>query len=419
MSINSASMKKFALPLGLLVLAVLVLGGYFGWYKSQPGDTPSPALGEDVKIGVILGFTGPIESLTPGMAESAELAMQEASESGLLLGGSTAVSVRADSTCVDAAAATAAAERLVNADKVAAIMGADCSGVTTAVANNVAVPNGVVMVSPSATSPALSTIEDNGFFHRTAPSDARQGQVLAEVLADRGIKNVAVTFTNNDYGKGLSESFANAFTAAGGSIAISAAHEDGKADYAAEVGALAASGAEHLAVFGYVDQGGKGIIQGALDADAFRNFILADGMIGKSLIEAIGDDLDGTIGTLPGGADEAAARFLDYAEENGVDGDGPFRGESYDAAALLLLAAQAAGSADRAAIQSKMETVANAPGEEIHVGELAQGLKILAEGGDVDYVGATGVEFNEVGEVLGSYRELEVIDGEFETVQVR
>ncbi len=419
MSINSASIKKFALPLGLLVLAVLVLGGYFGWYKSQPGDTPPTALGEDVKIGVILGFTGPIESLTPGMAESAELAMKEASESGLLLGGSTAVSVRADSTCVDAAAATAAAERLVNADKVAAIMGADCSGVTTAVANNVAVPNGVVMVSPSATSPALSTIEDNGFFHRTAPSDARQGQVLAEVLADRGIKNVAVTFTNNDYGKGLSESFANAFTAAGGSIAISAAHEDGKADYAAEVGALAASGAEHLAVFGYVDQGGKGIIQGALDADAFRNFILADGMIGKSLIEAIGDDLDGTIGTLPGGADEAAARFLDYAEDNEVDGDGPFRGESYDAAALLLLAAQAAGSADRAAIQSKMEMVANAPGEEIHVGELAKGLEILASGGDVDYVGATGVEFNEVGEVLGSYRELEVIDGEFETVQVR
>ena len=63
--------------------------------------------------------------------------------SGKVLGGATLTAVRADSTCVDSAAATAAAERLVTADGVAAIMGADCSGVTTAIANNVAVPNGV------------------------------------------------------------------------------------------------------------------------------------------------------------------------------------------------------------------------------------------------------------------------------------
>ena len=395
----------------IVVAAVIVI--------TNRSDTGYSASAGDVKVGVLLGYTGPIESLTPGMAASAELAMVEASKSGRLLGGLRVASVRADSTCTDAAAATAAAERLVNAERVVAIMGADCSGVTTAVANNVAVPNGVVMVSPSATSPALSTIDDNGFFHRTAPSDARQGQILADVLKDRGINRVAITYTNNDYGKGLTESFSSAFTANGGNIAISASHEDGKADYSAEVGALAASGAQHLVVFGYVDQGGKGIIQASVDADAFRNFILADGMIGDSLIEAIGGDLEGAIGTVPGGSDNAAAKFLEYAADNGVDGDGPFRGESYDAAALILLAMQAAGSADRAAIQSKMISVANAPGTKIGVGELSKGLKVLAAGGDVDYVGATNVEFNSVGEVFGSYKELEVKGGEFATVRVR
>ena len=49
------------------------------------------------------------------------------------------------------------------------------------------------MISPSATSPALSTIADNGYFFRTAPSDARQGQVLAEITIERGINEVAVT----------------------------------------------------------------------------------------------------------------------------------------------------------------------------------------------------------------------------------
>ena len=119
--------------------------------------------GHDIKMGIILGFTGPIESLTPAMAASAELAFNEASDSGSLLGGKKIKVERADSTCVDSAAATSAAEGLVS-NGVVAIMGADCSGVTGAIASNVAVPNGVVMISPSATSPGLTTIEDKGYF---------------------------------------------------------------------------------------------------------------------------------------------------------------------------------------------------------------------------------------------------------------
>ncbi len=377
----------------------------------------APVLADEIRIGVILGYTGPIESLTPDMASGADLAFSEASESGKLLDGKTIVGVRGDSTCIDAAAASSAAERLITADGIAAIMGADCSGVTTAIANNVAVPNGVVMISPSATSPALSTIDDNGLFFRTAPSDARQGQVLADILEERGISEVAITYTNNDYGKGLADSFGGAFKANGGSIAITAAHEDGKADYSAEVGALAASGAEHLVVFGYVDQGGKGIIQAAVDADAFGGFVMADGMVGESLIEAIGADLDGSFATLPGGASGADA-FTDYANSSGIKGDGAFVPESYDAAALLVLAIQAAGSADRAAIAGSVMSVANAPGEEIAPGELAKALQILADGKEVNYQGATNVEFNEVGEVFGTYKELEISNGKWETIHI-
>ena len=381
--------------------------------------TDVKADGHEVKVGVILGFTGPIESLTPPMADSAELAMKEVSDSGAFLGGKAMVPVRGDSTCIDAAAATAAAERLVTAEGVAAIFGADCSGVTIAITNNVSVPNGVVTISPSATSPALTTIEDNGLFFRTAPSDARQGQVMAEILIERGINEVAVTYTNNDYGKGLDGSFADAFAALGGTVAISAAHEDGKGDYSAEVGALSASGAEHLVVFGYVDQGGKGIIQTAVDTGAFENFIVADGMIGDSLIEAIGDALNGTIGTLPGSESEGAQMFIDHAAANGVDGDGPFRGESYDAAALIALAMQAAGSADRGAIQAHVMAVANAPGEQILPGQLGKALQILADGGEIDYVGASGVELTDVGEAAGSYKELEVEGGAFVVKAIR
>lgn len=258
------------------------------------------AYAEDISIGVILGFTGPIELLTPNMAAGAELAMAEVNAAGGILDGSNVVSVRADSTCIDSAAAQAAAERLITADGVAGIMGADCSGVTTSILSNVALPNGMVMISPSATSPALSLVEDNGLFFRTAPSDARQGVVMSEVLMDRGINEVAVTYTNNDYGLGLADSFAAAFAEMGGTVTLVAAHEDGRADYSAEVGALASAGGAALVVAGYVDQGGSGIIQAALNSGAFDTFVFPDGMVSQALVDNFGDQIDGSFGQHPG-----------------------------------------------------------------------------------------------------------------------
>jgi len=195
------------------------------------GAAVAESHGGGVTIGTAFGFTGPLESLAPPMASGAELAMAEATASGMFMDGMSVSSVRADSTCIDASAATAVGERLITSDGVSGIVGAMCSGATTSMLTNVAVPNGMVMISPSATSPALTTIEDNGLFFRTAPSDARQGVVMAEIIMDRGIDEVAVTYTNNDYGQGLADSFAAAFEEMGGTVTIVAAHEDERADF--------------------------------------------------------------------------------------------------------------------------------------------------------------------------------------------
>ena len=375
----------------------------------------SVALAE-IKVGIILGFTGPIETLTPAMRDSAKLAFAEVSSSGALLGGETITPLIADSTCVDSDAAVAAAEILIN-DGVAAIMGADCSGVTGAIATNVAVPNGVTMVSPSATSPGLTSLADNGLFFRTAPSDAKGGQVLAQVALDRGLTSVAVTYTNNDYGKGLADVFEASFSSGGGTVTAVASHEDGKADYSAEVGVLGSAGGDALVVIGYLDQGGKGMIQASLDSGSFDLFVLSDGMIGQSIADAIGADLNGSFGTLPGTQSEGAAKFAEISGD--IDPTAPYAGESYDAAALIALAIEAGGSADRSSIVANIKKVANAPGDKILPGELAKGLAILAGGGDVDYQGATDVELSTFGDAAGSFKEMEVKGGSFELVQVR
>jgi branched-chain amino acid transport system substrate-binding protein len=376
------------------------------------------AAGDEVKLGILVGFTGPIESLAGPMADGAELAMKEVNDSGALLGGAKVVPMRADTGCIDNGLATSNAERMI-ADGVAGIVGGDCSGVTGAILKNVAMANGMVMISPSATSPALSTTEDNDLFYRTAPSDAREGQVMADILVERGIKSIALTYTNNDYGKGLADAIQTSFEAVGGKVTIVASHEDGKADYSAEIGALASAGGDLLVVAGYLDQGGLGIIRAALDTGAWDRFGLPGGMIGESITDNLGTELDGSFGQIAGAGGKGTDLMKSMSEAAGFDGTSPYSPESYDAAALFMLAMQAAGSTDPAAYGPKIFEVANAPGEKIYPGELAKGLKILAEGGDIDYVGASSVELIGGGESAGNYREIEVKNGKIETVKFR
>ena len=136
---------------------------------------------------------------------------------------------------------------------------------------------------------------------------------LANIVKEQGIDTVAVSYTNNDYGKGLADSFSAAFQALGGTIAISAAHEDGKADYSAEVAALQASGAPALMVFGYVDQGGVGIVQ-ALD------LMVATHIARGELVEILSDHAASgpTLSVLsaPGRTNSPKVRaFIDFALE--------------------------------------------------------------------------------------------------------
>ena len=385
--------------------------------------TAGIASAEDVKLGILIGFTGPIESLTSHMAAAAELAMAEVNASGQA--ANTYASVRGDSTCVDAAAATAAAERMITAEGVKGIIGGDCSGVTRAVLTNVAMPNGIVMVSPSATSPALTADPDNGLFFRTSPSDAREGEVMADILTEKGIKSIALTYSNSDYGKGLAEAISAAFIAKGGTVTINAAHDDGKADYSAEVAALAAAGGDLLVVAGYLDQGGKGIIQASLDTGAFSTFGLPGGMVGDSLPLAIGPALDGSWGQVAQSDSAGAAVLIEMGKTNSpaFDATSPYSMESYDAAALIMLAMEASGSTDPNVYKDKIMAIANGPadgsGTKILPGELGKALELIKAGTAIDYDGGSGVMLIGPGESAGRYKEFEVKGGVYETIKFR
>tara|TARA_X000000950_G_scaffold223987_1_gene269995 strand:+ start:847 stop:2028 length:1182 start_codon:yes stop_codon:yes gene_type:complete len=372
----------------------------------------------EIKIGIILGFTGPIESLAPAMANSAEIAFKEASESGLLLNGETIKVVKADSTCKDSLAANDAAKEIIS-QGVKAIIGGVCSEVTETILLESVVAKEIVMISPAATSASLTSLDDKGFFFRTTPSEARGAQILADITKDRRVKTVAITYTNNNYGKDLAEAYKAAVEVHGLKVTIIAPHEDDKEDYSSEVATLASAGGEAIAIIGYSDKGGKGIIQASIDSGAFDKFILSDRMINQSLLDEFGNQLKKSFGYISGSSGKRAGFFNRVAREGGIDVSYPYTGESYDAAALIVLAIQAGGSADSISISKNIMDVANEPGTKIYPGEIKKGLNLLSKGKKINYEGATGVSFNELGEAKGSFLEQEIKNRKFRAKKQR
>lgn len=372
-----------------------------------------------VKVGFLGGFTGGIESLTPPIFDGAQLAVKQINEQGGILDGQTLEMPSGDTTCSDASAASNSADRMVNSEDVTAIVGALCTGATIAAANNAAIPGGVVMVSPASTAPAVTELDDNDLVFRTVPSDAFQGEMLAKLLIEKDIDEVAVTFVNNDYGQGLSDAFTETFEAEGGSVVESLAHEDNRADYRSELGILSSTGVQTLVVLAYADTSGQTVLRQAAESGVFTQYVGADGMVGNSLVEAVGADvLEGMIATRPGSPDlPGAGIFIEAAEAEGIDPEAVFAAQAYDAAFLLALAIEQNGNAEREGLSDALRAVATAPGETILPGEWEKAVELIAQGEEINYEGASGThEFNDNGDVPGIVVEMTVEDGEFKRV---
>ena len=142
-------------------------------------------------------------------------------------------------------------------------------------------------------------------------------------------------------------------------------------------------------------------------------------MINQSLLDEFSTQIKKSYGYVPGSSGKRAGFFNKVAKEGGIDISYPYAGESYDAAALIVLAIQAGGSAESSSISKNIMDVANEPGTKIYAGEIKKGLNLLAKGKKINYEGATGIDFNEIGEAKGSFLELEIKNNKFRAKKQR
>ncbi len=376
---------------------------------------PVAAQALEVKIGAIVPMTGDLQAYGETTLNGVRLAEKEINAAG----GSVSVVVGDTQTAPQSG--VDAAQKLVSVEKVSGMVGALSSGVTIPIAQSVSAVVGVPQISGASTSPVITTLEDNDFLFRTVPSDAGQGVALAQVTKERGIDTAAIMYVNNDYGKGLADSFQAAFEAMGGSITQSVGFEKNLASYRGELKNAADGDAEHLVLIAYPESG-QTILRQSLEGGVFSKFIFTDGLKAANLVEDLGAEfLNGTFGTTAKALEtEGSKHFHDaWVAEYGAMSEKPYHDTAYDAVYLLTLAALKAGSSDPVAVRDALRDVASPPGEKVGPGEFAKAMELLAAGTDIDYEGAAGSQnFDTHGDVAGTFELWEIQDGQFVTLKV-
>ena len=375
---------------------------------------------DTIKIGTLFALTGDLAAYGGPIQNGTRLAVEDINKAGGVLGKRLELVHR--DTQTNPTAAVDAAHKLVDIDKVSAIIGALSSGVTIPVATSVSVPNKIVQISPASTSPEITYLNDNGFLFRTVPSDSLQCLVLAKVAKDMGYKRLSIIYVNNAYGEGLARAMKDAYERLGGKILASVPFNKGQPSYRSEVQRAVKDGPDALLVIAYPENGVK-ILRQAIEFGLANKFLFPDGMKAPEVVKNVGAKyLNGTYGTSPAPVESKLTKIFreKYMKRFGEYPPKPYIDTAYDATILVALAIQKAGSTDGEAIRDALREVANPPGEKVTMLELKKALSLLKEGKDIDYEGVSGpVNLDDNGDITsGTYGIWKIEDGRIVDVKV-
>lgn len=338
--------------------------------ETQPAAQPTGL----VKVGVMLPLTGDAASYGDSVKKDVELAKKDLNLNNVEL-------VYQDSKC-DGKEAVNAVTKLINDDKVVAIIGELCSGATLAAAP-VAEQNKVVMVSPASTAPTITQAGD--YIFRVIPSDLGQGSFGAKLVAQRGYKRLAVLYSNEDYGVGFNKVLGEEFPKTGGTVVASQAFEKGSTELRTQITKIKEAKPDAVFIASNSISSNPIALKQLKELGVKAAVFGSEGLKTDDLLKSAKGAVEGFTVTSVSGGNEAfvAEHKAAYNSETG-----PFAAQGYDAMKAVGLA-----------IQSGATT-----GEEIKA-------KLYS----TEFDGASGhIKFDSNGDVGGNYDVYVVKDGKFE-----
>ena len=310
---------------------------------------------DPIKIGVAGAHSGDLASYGLPTVKAVELVVNELNAKGGINGRQVELLVE-DDVCKPEVA-TNTATKLVS-QGVHVVVGHICSGATKA-ALPIYKDSNIIVISPSATNPALTQSGDYPNFYRTIASDDAQARTEVDfAIGVIGAKKIAIVHDKGDYGKGLAE-FAKSFAEQSGKVEV-VLYEGvtpGAVDYSAVVQKIKRSEADAVIFGGYHPEASK-IVTQMRKKKMDTIFISDDGVKDDTFIKVAGEYAEGVYATGP--ADVTANPITKAAREAHVAAYGSEPGAFFDnayAAALAITNAIAkAESTDSAAIAKVLQS---------------------------------------------------------------
>lgn len=423
------------LRLVLPALAALVLSfGLAACGDDDEGDTTTAEIagGEeqlDLVIGDSLPLSGDLADFGPPGEKAADMALDEINAAIDEAGVDHTVEVVHEDNGggADQQAAVQSARKLVDSDGASCIAGAWASADTIPIAESVAIPEEVVLISPASTSDEITGLEDDGLVNRTSPPDSFQGPTLAnfidEELGGAEGKTVNVGAREDAYGTGLAETFSAAWEELGGTIGEEVIYDPKAPTYDSEAEQLVGGNPDGLVIVDFPEtynKVGPALVRAGFDP---ATTFVTDGLISGDLAESAGEEaVNGLRGTAPGAPDEgeASTAFDElYVDSEPTDVERmTFDAQNFDAVVLCYLAAVAAGSTEGADMAEVVQAISGPGGTEYSWQELPEAIEALQNGEDIDYTGAAGaLDLDSAGDATaGVYDIYEFTDGAPETI---
>jgi ABC-type branched-subunit amino acid transport system substrate-binding protein len=164
-----------------------------------PNNTPQDKV---VFVGSIMPTSPPFTDLILPVQNAMQLAVEDFNKEATLPNGERLAWIACDSKG-SVELAKLAAQHLVDVG-VPAIVGPVFSETALAVANDIAIPNGVFMITPTATNKAITTLADNDLVWRTIASDVYQANAMGDRLnAIASQQSTVILYKNDAYGSDL------------------------------------------------------------------------------------------------------------------------------------------------------------------------------------------------------------------------
>ncbi len=380
---------------------------------SKNGDSSASNV---IDVGGLVPLSGGGAVYGPDIESALKIAVAEINENPPM---GRSLKLHIEDSQTDPDAATRAAQKLININRSAAIMGVWSSAETLAIAPMV-IQSGTLLTT-AAGAAGVTDLKDDNLVWRFYPPGKYTGSAIAQAVREQGWKSAVAMSRNDPSGLTIVQSFQQAFEAAGGDVVDSITYPPNQSGYTSEVRRAIGKKADVIVNVGYTPELAA-MMKDAQNSLEKGTWLSVGWSVNQGLLDALGNDAaEGlySVDAAPnvdGAAYEHLRRTFQADTGRTLLASDTFAFYAYDSALVVALAMAACTCTKGGELTAAVAKVTSAPGTV--VGSYADGIAALQKGEDIDYQGASSdLEFDAKGDQLSGYGIYRVKAGEIELVK--